>query len=158
MKKKKTIKFSHLDDQGVARMVDVSSKIPQKREATAQGKIFLAPLTCQLIKANKIKKGDVLSIARIAGIQAAKQTAQLIPLCHPLILDNIEVKLKMAKNYMVATSTGCCVGRTGIEMEVLTAVSVSLLTIYDMCKAVDKKMKISNIYLLSKVKAIDRHS
>lgn len=145
-------KLSHVDEQGKANMVDVGSKKIQKRRARAMGTIFLAKGTLDLIKENQIKKGDVLSVAQIAGIQAAKQTASLIPLCHPLTLDKIDVKMQITSEGVSAQSEVRCIGRTGVEMEALTAVSVSLLTVYDMCKAVDKNMHIGEIKLLVKVK------
>ncbi|KPJ67521.1 MAG: molybdenum cofactor biosynthesis protein MoaC [Coxiella sp. DG_40] len=144
--------FSHTDEYGHAKMVDVSNKTPQLRRASASGKIFLAPETIELIRQNQIQKGDVLTIAKIAGIQAAKQTAYLIPLCHPLTIDNINVQSHITQNGIVAESEVKCVGKTGIEMEALTVVTVTLLTIYDMCKAVDKNMQISEIKLLTKEK------
>ena len=145
-------KLTHVDDQGRANMVDVGDKTPQRRQATAAGTISLSNLARELVGKNQIKKGDVLTVAKIAGIQAAKQTANLIPLCHPLLLDRIDVKLDLTEQGVAAQSDVRCVGRTGVEMEALTAVSVALLTVYDMCKAVDKKMEISGIRLLSKVK------
>ena len=145
-------KFSHVDEQGKANMVDVGGKKPQKRRASAIGTIFLAQKTLNLIKENQIKKGDVLTVAQIAGIQAAKQTASLIPLCHPLTLDKIDVKMQVTSDGITAQSEVRCIGRTGVEMEALTAVSVSLLTVYNMCKAVDKNMQIGRIELLEKVK------
>lgn len=144
--------FSHVDDQGKANMVDVGNKKIQKRCAIAKGSIFLAKETLDLIKENQIKKGDVLTVAQIAGIQAAKQTASLIPLCHPLTLDKIDVKMEITSEGVTSQSEVRCIGRTGVEMEALTAVSVSLLTVYDMCKAVDKNMQIGQIKLLEKVK------
>lgn len=145
-------KFTHLDKQGKVKMVDVSKKPLQLRFALACGKILLAKKTQQMIRDNLLKKGDVLTVAQIAGIQAAKQTSNLIPLCHPLILDKIELKLKLVDEGVVVKSEVCCIGRTGAEMEALTAVSVALLTVYDMCKAVDKKMCVSEIRLFKKTK------
>jgi cyclic pyranopterin monophosphate synthase len=145
-------RLSHLDDSGRARMVDVGAKPPQHRIARATGSIALASDTKELIKKNLIEKGDVFCIAQIAGIQAAKRAAELIPLCHPLVLDRVEVKLELTEDGVSATSEIACVGRTGVEMEALTAVSVALLTVYDMCKAVDKTMQIGNIRLLEKMK------
>lgn len=145
-------KLSHLDQNGKAKMVDVSIKPEQMRYAVAQGKILLADATIKLIKKNELQKGDVLTVAQIAGIQAAKQTAALIPLCHPLMLDNVAVSFKIAKSSITVKSEVRCTGRTGVEMEALTAVSVALLTIYDMCKAVDKNTKIEQIILLKKEK------
>ena len=144
--------LSHVDDAGRARMVDVGAKTPQRRRARARGAIRLADQTLALIRENQIKKGDVLTVAQIAGIQAAKRTAELIPLCHPLVLDKIDVRLRIADGGMEAESDIQCVGRTGVEMEALTAVSVALLTVYDMCKAADKQMRIGRITLVEKVK------
>jgi len=145
-------KFSHTDKQGKAKMVDVGQKPDSKRIAIAKGSIFLAKETIKLIKDNKMKKGDVLAVARIAGIQAAKQTSNLIPLCHPLLLNNIEVDCELLHNQVNITSKVECAGKTGVEMEALTAVSITLLTVYDMCKAVDKKMRIGEIELCHKSK------
>ena len=144
--------FSHLDDQGKAQMVDVTQKPMQQREASAKGFIFLKPETLDLIKQQLIKKGDVITVAEIAGIQAAKKTHELIPLCHPLSLTKIDVKASILENGIEVTSLVKCVGQTGVEMEALTAVSVALLTIYDMCKAVDDSMVISDISLIYKTK------
>jgi cyclic pyranopterin phosphate synthase len=145
-------KFSHVDTQGKANMVDVGGKMPQSRRAIAKGTIFLSDQTLNLIRENQIKKGDVLTVAQIAGIQAAKQTALLIPLCHPLPLDKIDVNMDVTDHGIDVTSQARCIGRTGVEMEALTAVSIALLTIYDMCKAIDKNMQIGEIKLLEKVK------
>ena len=145
--------LSHVDEQGRARMVDVGGKTPQSRYARAAGTIKLAPATRDLIRNNQLKKGDVLGVAQIAGIQAAKRTAELIPLCHPLVLDRIDVTLALTDEGVSAVSEVACVGRTGVEMEALTAVCVALLTVYDMCKAADKQMRIGNIILLEKVKS-----
>jgi len=144
--------LSHVDDEGRAKMVDVGSKVPQKRLARAVGAISMSAATAALIAQNRMKKGDVLTVAQIAGIQAAKRTSQLIPLCHPLVLDKVDVELRLEEEQVVATSEIACVGRTGVEMEALTAVSVALLTVYDMCKAVDKGMRIGDIFLVEKVK------
>lgn len=133
-------------------MVDVGAKPPQHRLATADGRILLGAHTVELIQNNLMKKGDVLTVAQIAGIQAAKNTAALIPLCHTLSLNLVEVNLQINDNGVKATSTVRCTGKTGVEMEALTAVSVALLTVYDMCKAVDKNMKIEAIRLVEKVK------
>jgi len=145
-------KFTHIDDHGRANMVDVGGKTPQRRRAVAEGIIFLSAETLNLVQQNQIKKGDVLTVAQIAGIQAAKQTSLLIPLCHPLSLDKIDVKMDITAQGVTAQSEVRCIGRTGVEMEALTAVSVALLTVYDMCKAVDKNMQIGEIKLLEKVK------
>ncbi len=145
--------LSHVDEKGRAKMVDVGAKTPQFRRARAAGTIELAAATRELIRGNQMKKGDVLTVAQIAGIQAAKKTSELIPLCHPLVLDSIDVTLVLCEEGVSVTSEVSCRGRTGVEMEALTAVAVALLTVYDMCKAVDKEMKIGNIVLLEKVKS-----
>ncbi len=144
--------FSHIDAAGKAKMVDVGAKPEQKRIAKATGEIILAAETIKLIQENQISKGDVLTVAKIAGIQAAKQTASLIPLCHTLILDNVAVELSLTDTGVSAVSTVKSTGKTGVEMEALTAVSVALLTVYDMCKAVDKNTHIEKIKLESKEK------
>jgi cyclic pyranopterin monophosphate synthase len=144
--------LSHTDAEGRARMVDVGQKPPQRRRAAATGRISLSPEALALVRQNQIKKGDVLAVAQIAGIQAAKRTAELIPLCHTLTLDKIGVELRIVDDGVVVESEVMCVGRTGAEMEALTAVTVALLTVYDMCKAVDKRMKIGGITLVSKEK------
>ena len=145
-------KLTHVDDKGRARMVDVGGKTPQLRIAKASGRIDVSAATIGQIEKNQMKKGDVLGVAQLAGIQAAKQTPQLIPLCHPLVLDKIDVVLKVEGQGVVAESEVRCHGRTGVEMEALTAVCAALLTVYDMCKAVDQDMKIGGIRLLSKEK------
>jgi len=145
-------KLTHTDSEGNARMVDVGDKVPQLRVAKASGHIRLSPETLQLINQNLIKKGDVLTIAEIAGIQAAKRTAELIPLCHNIVLNKILVMAIPDETGVTITSEVRCTGITGVEMEALTAVSVGLLTIYDMCKAVDKTMLIGNIQLIEKTK------
>jgi cyclic pyranopterin phosphate synthase len=145
-------KFTHVTEQGKVTMVNVGNKVPQQRRAVARGMISLSDSTLALIRENQIKKGDVLAVSQIAGIQAAKQTAGLIPLCHPLVLDKIDVKLDITGQGIAAQSEVRCIGRTGVEMEALTAVSVALLTVYDMCKAVDKNMQIGQIKLIEKVK------
>ena len=144
--------FSHVDSEGRASMVDVSSKKPQRRIARARCVIALAQKTIALIKDNEIKKGDVLTVAEIAGVQAAKRTPDLIPLCHPLQLSNIQVQATLNDNGVTIESRVICVDRTGVEMEALTAVSIALLTVYDMCKAVDRDMAISDVVLLEKRK------
>jgi cyclic pyranopterin phosphate synthase len=133
-------------------MVDVGNKPDQIRTAKAEGKIKLNPATVKLIRENQLKKGDVLTIAEIAGIQGGKKTSELIPLCHPLQITKMEVKAKLVKDGVIVTSLAKCTGKTGIEMEVITAVSVALITIYDMCKAVDKNMEIGEIRLVEKLK------
>ena len=139
--------FSHIDNEGKANMVDVGHKPEQERVAKASGFIHLQTNTIKLIRENLIKKGDVLTVAEIAGIQAAKETSRLIPLCHNLLLTKVEVKLEVAENGIRIKSTVKCKGQTGVEMEALTAVNIALLTIYDMCKAVDKQMILTNITL-----------
>jgi cyclic pyranopterin monophosphate synthase len=145
-------KLSHTNEQGKASMVDVSNKPNQLRIAKAKGFICLLPSTIQLINDNLIKKGDVLSIAQIAGIQAAKQTPTLIPLCHPIMISQVDVQAALNPEGVKVKSEVRCIGSTGVEMEALTAVSVALLTVYDMCKAVDKQMVISEITLVEKTK------
>jgi cyclic pyranopterin monophosphate synthase len=145
-------KFSHIDDKGKANMVDVGDKPMQTRTAVAKGFIRLQPETVKLIRENQIKKGDVLSIAEIAGIQAAKKTSDLIPLCHPLQITKADVKAELMDDGVEVTATLKCIGQTGIEMEALTGVSVALLTVYDMCKAVDKEMEIEGVRLVEKIK------
>lgn len=145
-------KFSHTDESGTARMVDVSGKPSQLRIATASGLVRLQKNTLRLIKENQIAKGDVLTVARIAGISAAKRTADLIPLCHTFSLDQVEVDCVIEDDRISIQATARCIGRTGVEMEALTAVSVAALTIYDMCKAVDKQMTISDVRLDHKEK------
>lgn len=144
--------FSHTDSQGRARMVDISPKKPQLRVARASGSIRLAPGTLDLIRENSMKKGDVLTVAEIAGVQAAKQTSALIPLCHNIILEKVTVSARDTAEGITVLSEVTCTGKTGVEMEALTAVSIALLTIYDMCKAVDKEMILGEIKLEEKVK------
>ena len=145
-------KLSHTDKKGKAQMVNVGSKPDQKRTAIAIGFISLSPETIHLVKDNKIKKGDVIAVARIAGIQAAKRTSELIPLCHPLSLHNIEITEEVLDTGIKITSRIETTGKTGVEMEALTAVCASLLAVYDMCKAVDKDMIIGDIKLIEKIK------
>lgn len=144
--------FSHTDEQGKANMVDVGGKPIQQRTAIARGYICLKAHTVQLIRDNQMKKGDVLTVAEIAGIQAAKKTADLIPLCHPLQITKVEVKTELQEEGVEVTATVKCNGQTGVEMEALAATSVALLTIYDMCKAVDKEMVLKEIMLVAKKK------
>lgn len=145
-------KLSHVDESGRAAMVDVSGKPAAVRYARASGKIEIASGTVKLIAENSIKKGDALRIAEIAGIQAAKLTPQLIPLCHQIRLTNVKVRAKLEADCVRVIAEARAVDSTGVEMEALTAVSVALLTIYDMCKAVDKKMRIGEITLEEKTK------
>jgi cyclic pyranopterin monophosphate synthase len=145
-------KLTHLDEQGRARMVDVGAKPDTERIAVARGEIHMKKETLDLIRAGQIKKGDVLTIAQIAGITASKRTSELIPLCHPLPLTKVDVDLTIDESLpgVVITATTKTVGKTGVEMEALTAVSVAALTVYDMAKAVEKTMRIQNIRLLEK--------
>ena len=145
--------LTHTDREGKASMVDVGDKPEQKRVAKATGKIRLAPETIELVMQNALKKGDVLTVAEIAGVQAAKKTAELIPLCHNIVLSKITVVAKIVPDGVSVTSEVLCNGQTGVEMEALTAVSVALLTVYGMCKAVDKNMQIGNITLTEKTKS-----
>ena len=145
-------KLSHIDKSGKATMVDVSPKPDQLRTAEATGHITLAKATIVLIRENRLKKGDVLTVAEIAGIMGGKKTSELIPLCHPLSITKMEVRASLDKTGVRVNSLARCTGKTGIEMEALTAVSVALLTIYDMCKAADKTMKVDEVRLLGKVK------
>jgi cyclic pyranopterin phosphate synthase len=145
-------RLSHIAADGNARMVDVSAKPLSQREAVAVGRIALQRATIDLIASDQIAKGNVFATARIAGIQAAKQTAQLIPLCHPLGLSHVEIGLTSGENSVEVTCTARTTAQTGVEMEALTGVAVALLTIYDMCKAVDKQMEIGEIKLLRKTK------
>nr|WP_321407544.1 cyclic pyranopterin monophosphate synthase MoaC [uncultured Carboxylicivirga sp.] len=145
-------KFSHIDDKGKANMVDVGDKPIQKRTAKASGFISLNKETVGLITENNMKKGDVLTVAEIAGIQAAKRTYELIPLCHTLMLTKVAVSCHLQPDGVRVVSEVKCSGETGVEMEALTAVNVALLTIYDMCKAVDKEMVMSDIKLDLKTK------
>ncbi|NLV23721.1 MAG: cyclic pyranopterin monophosphate synthase MoaC [Deltaproteobacteria bacterium] len=145
-------RLTHIDDQGKAVMVDVSAKNQQLRTATAVGRILLAAETRRLIEDNRMKKGDVLTTAEIAGIQGGKKTSELIPLCHPLAITKIAVRAELVSDGVRVTAEARCVGQTGIEMEALTAAGVALLTVYDMCKAVDKKMVITDIFLVEKTK------
>ncbi len=146
------MEFTHLDKNGKAKMVDISNKPKIKRTAAAFGRIFLQKETIEMIKAAEIKKGDVLTVAKIAAISAAKRTTDLIPLCHNISVDSIEVDFKINDNNIEIFSEAVCTDKTGIEMEVLTAVSIAGLTIYDMCKAVDKTMILSEVKLLKKTK------
>jgi cyclic pyranopterin phosphate synthase len=147
-------KLSHIDARGNARMVDVSSKPRQDRQAVARGEIRMARKTVRLIGSHEIAKGNVFAAARLAGILAAKKTAEIIPLCHPLFLTHCEVSFVVpeSEDRVIITASARITAQTGVEMEALTAVSAAALTIYDMCKAVDKKMRITEIQLVSKTK------
>ncbi len=145
-------KLTHLDEQGRAHMVDVGHKPETERIAIARGEVSMKKETLELIRAGQIKKGDVLTVAQIAGISASKRTSELIPLCHPLPLDKVDVDLALDDSIpgVVITATAKTRGKTGVEMEALTAVSVAALTIYDMAKAAEKTMRIQNIRLVEK--------
>ncbi|MEX2454926.1 MAG: cyclic pyranopterin monophosphate synthase MoaC [Rhodospirillaceae bacterium] len=145
-------KLTHLGEDGEARMVDVSAKDVTDRTATARGSVYMEAATLRLILEGTVKKGDVISVARLAGIMAAKRTSDLIPLCHPLSINRIDVDLTCdpARNAVDIEATCRVSGRTGVEMEALTAVSVAALTVYDMCKAVDRGMRIADVRLVHK--------
>lgn len=145
-------KLTHLDEQGRARMVDVGAKPDTERIAIARGEVHMKTETLELIRAGQIKKGDVLTIAQIAGISASKRTSELIPLCHPLPLTKVDVDLSLDETIpgVMITATAKTVGKTGVEMEALTAVSVAALTVYDMAKSAEKTMHIQNIRLVEK--------
>ena len=144
--------LTHIDESGNARMVDVSEKQPTSRRAVAVGRIKMSAECFSLVAEGRMKKGDVLGVAQVAGIMAAKRTSDIIPLCHPLPLTKIELVFELIEetNEIEARCTVCCEGRTGVEMEALTGVSAALLTVYDMCKAVDKRMVMNGIHLLEK--------
>jgi cyclic pyranopterin monophosphate synthase len=144
--------FTHTDSEGKASMVDVSGKPVVKRTAIASGRILLQPKTIELLKENRIKKGDVLTVAKIAGIMGAKKTSELIPLCHGINLEHVGLEMDVTDEGVEIKAYASTSYKTGVEMEALTAVSVSALTIYDMCKAVDKEMIITDISLLEKRK------
>jgi cyclic pyranopterin phosphate synthase len=147
-----TDKLSHVDESGAARMVDVSRKPETQRRARATGSIRMRPETLRAIVKAEVKKGDVLGVARVAGVMAAKRTAELIPLCHPLILDDVQITLTPDESLpgIRAEASVATTGRTGAEMEALTSVTVALLTVYDMAKALDRGMELSDISLASK--------
>jgi cyclic pyranopterin phosphate synthase len=147
-----TEKLTHLDDQGRARMVDVGHKPDTERIAVARGEVFMKKETLDLIRAGQVKKGDVLTVAQIAGISASKRTSELIPLCHPLPLTKVDVDLVLDETIpgVVITATAKTIGKTGVEMEALTAVAVAALTVYDMAKAAEKTMRIQNVRLMEK--------
>ena len=147
--------FSHLDHVGAARMVDVGEKAVVRREATAAGRVRMAPETVALLREKALPKGDALNTARIAGVMAAKRTPELIPLCHGLNLTAVDAVFEVGEEEVGIVVTARASDRTGVEMEALTAVSVAALTIYDMCKAVDKEMEIGEIKLIEKTKESD---
>jgi cyclic pyranopterin monophosphate synthase len=145
-------RLTHLDEKGAARMVDVGTKPDTERVAVAAGTVYMKSATLALIRQGTLKKGDVLTVARIAGIMAAKKTSELIPLCHPIALTHLDVELTLNElaNAVQIVATARTTGKTGVEMEALTAVSVAALTVYDMAKAVDREMRLSDIRLLEK--------
>lgn len=145
--------FSHLNAAGEARMVNVGDKPVQHRRAVAAGRLVCQPATLRALKAKALPKGDVLTVAQVAGIQAAKRAGELIPLCHPLGLDHVEITFRVRRDAIEITCAAETSARTGVEMEALTGVTVAALTLYDMCKAVDKTMRIEGIRVVEKVKA-----
>ncbi len=142
--------LSHLDAQGRARMVDIGEKPDTKRVAVAKGRVVMTPQTLELVRKNEIAKGDVLTVAQVAGIAAAKRTSELIPMCHPLLLTNVSVGFDFQDDGIEIKAIVEATGKTGVEMEALTAVTVSALTIYDMCKAQERAMRIQDIRLVRK--------
>ena len=142
--------FTHINSQGRARMVDVSEKDITMREAKAYGIVYMSESTVDMIKSGGVKKGDVLSVAQVGGIMAAKRTSEIIPMCHPVITTGIDINFNINKDSIEIYSTVKCKGETGVEMEALTAVSAAALTIYDMCKALQRDMAIGEIKLLEK--------
>ncbi len=145
--------FSHIDEAGAARMVDVGEKTVVRRTAVASGYVWMSPETVGLLREKALPKGDVLNTARIAGVMAAKKTPELIPLCHGLDLTSVDVEFEVGEDRVGITATARASDRTGVEMEALTAVGVAALTVYDMCKAVDKNMTIEGIRVVEKTKA-----
>jgi len=143
-------KFSHVDESGKVKMVDVGDKDTQERYAVARGKVFASCETLKMISNNEHKKGDVLTVAHIAGIQAAKKTAELIPLCHPLLLNSVKLLFSVESDHVLVECTVRVNAKTGVEMEALTGASVACLAIYDMCKAVDKRMVLGDIRVMEK--------
>ena len=144
--------FTHFNESGRAKMVDVGEKNITERTAIAAGRVLVSKSTFDLIKSGGMKKGDVLTVAQIAGVMGAKKTPDIIPMCHPIIIDGIDLDLKLNEEYLSVeiTATVSCTGRTGVEMEAITAVSVAALTVYDMCKAVQRDIEITDIRLLRK--------
>lgn len=144
--------FSHFNDSGRAKMVDVSAKEDTARTAVAAGRVFVNEETFRLIRSGGVKKGDVLAVAQVGGIMGAKKTSELIPMCHPIMLSGVDIDLELREetHSVEITATAKCMGATGVEMEALTAVSVAALTVYDMCKAVQRDIEISDIRLLKK--------
>lgn len=147
-----TTAFSHLDERGAARMVDVGAKAVQPRRAVAVARLFCQPATIRALRARALPKGDVLAVANVAGIQAAKRTSDLIPLCHPLPIEQVVIAFKLRRAGVDVTCTVKTSARTGVEMEALTGAALAALTLYDMCKAVDKTMRVEGIRVVEKVK------
>ncbi len=143
-------KLTHFNENGRSRMVDVSEKADTEREAVAKGSIIMKPETVKLIKEGKMKKGDVLAVAQVGGIMGAKKTSDIIPMCHNIFLTGCNIEFEIKENEIIIEATSKTYGKTGVEMEALSAVSICALTIYDMCKAVDKEMKITDIRLVKK--------
>lgn len=144
-------RLTHVDAKGKARMVDIGAKSDTKRKAVAKGKVIMEPTTLEQVKAARLKKGDVLAVARVAGIMATKKTPELIPLCHPILINDVIIEFDLSASDSIGiTATAKSSGKTGVEMEALVATSVAALTIYDMAKSIDKGMTISEIYLESK--------
>lgn len=152
-RKKSATAFSHLDAAGAARMVGVGAKPVQQRRAIAAARLVCQPSTIRALRAKALPKGDVLTVAQIAGIQAAKRTAELIPLCHTLPLDRVAVEFTLRRDAIDIACTAETSAKTGVEMEALTGASIAALTLYDMCKAVDKSMRIEGVHVVEKVKA-----
>jgi cyclic pyranopterin phosphate synthase len=144
------MELTHFNEEGRAKMVDVSEKSATVRQATAMARIRMAKTTLELIRQGGMAKGDVLAVAQVAGIMAAKQTAQMIPMCHPLALSGVDISFRFEEEALVLRATVRCTGQTGVEMEALHAASVAALTVYDMCKAVQKDMEITDLRLLKK--------
>jgi cyclic pyranopterin phosphate synthase len=144
------MELTHFNEEGRAKMVDVSEKSATVRQATAMARIRMAKTTLELIRQGGMVKGDVLAVAQVAGIMAAKQTAQMIPMCHPLALSGVDISFRFEEEALVLRATVRCTGQTGVEMEALHAASVAALTVYDMCKAVQKDMEITDLRLLKK--------
>ena len=144
--------FTHFNESGRARMVDVSAKAETERTAQACASVYMNKETYELVKEGKMKKGDVLAVAQVAGIMGAKRTSDIIPMCHPIMITGVDIDFELddKENAIYITSTAKCTGQTGVEMEALTAVSVAALTIYDMCKAVQRDIRIEEIHLLEK--------
>ena len=142
--------FTHLDAEGRARMVDVGDKAVTRRRAVARARVAMQAVTAEALAAGTVAKGDVLAVARVAGIQAAKRTSELIPLCHPLMLSSVQVDLVLGPSWLDIEATAETVDRTGVEMEALTACAVAALTVYDMCKASDRSMQVESLGLLEK--------